>query len=150
LNRSVWVVAALASVTFLPAFQKTTADRVNKTSGGIALKAYDAVAYFQEGKARKGSGEFEHEWMGARWQFTSETNRDLFAENPERFAPQYGGYCAYGVSRGYFADIDPHVFKVVDGKLYLNYNAEVGRTWAKDIPGFIAKAESNWPQLHKK
>ena len=90
------------------------------TSWGVALKGHDAVAYFTESKPIKGSGKHEFEWMGARWRFSSAENRDLFAKNPENFAPQYGGYCAYAVSQGITADIDPEAWKIVDGRLYLN------------------------------
>ena len=125
------------------------ADVINKNSAGVVLKGYDVVAYFTEGKAVLGKKEFQQEWMGAKWQFASAANRDLFAANPAKYAAQYGGYCAYGVSEGHKAPIDPTVWKIVDGKLYLNYNAEVGKEWRKDIPGRIAKADKNWPKVSK-
>ncbi|MBX7222924.1 MAG: YHS domain protein [Blastocatellia bacterium] len=125
-------------------------DPVNKTSAGVALKGYDAVAYFQEGKAVPGTKEFVFEWNSAEWRFSSAENRDLFAKSPEKYAPQYGGYCAWAVSRGYTADGDPKTWKVVDGKLYLNYNATVGKDWEKDIPGNITNADKNWPKLVNK
>jgi len=126
-----------------------TADSVNKDSAGVALKGYDVVTYFVEGRALPGSREFQHEWMGARWQFSSAANRDLFAANPAKYAPQYGGYCAYGMSEGHKAPIDPTVWKIVGNKLYLNYNAEVGKQWRQDIPGRIALADKNWPKVSK-
>jgi len=123
------------------------ADAVNKNSEGVALKAYDVVAYFTEGKALHGTKEFQHVWMGAKWRFSSAANRDLFAANPGKYAPQYGGYCAYGLSEGHKAPTDPTVWKIVDGKLYLNYNAEIGKQWRQDIPGRIARADKNWPKV---
>ena len=86
---------------------------------------------------------------GAKWQFSSAANRDLFAADPGKYAPQYGGYCAFGVSEGHKAKVDPSVWKIVDGKLYLNYDAGVGNEWRKDIPGRIAKADKNWPKVMK-
>ena len=111
---------------------------------GIAIRGTDPVAYFKESKAVQGSSEFEYEWMGVKWQFSSAENRDLFASNPEEYAPQYGGYCAWAVSQGYTASIDPQAWKIVDGKLYLNYSQDVQKRWSKDIPGNIAKADANW------
>jgi hypothetical protein len=87
--------------------------------------------------------------MGATWQFASADSRDSFAADPRKFAPQYGGYCAWAVSRGYTADTDPEAWKIIDGKLYLNYSKSVQRKWETDIPGNVAKADGNWPGLHK-
>ncbi len=117
---------------------------------GVTLKGYDAVAYFTEGKPVKGSKKYEFEWMGARWYFSSAGNRALFTKNPERYSPQYGGYCAYAVSQGITADIDPMAWKIVEGKLYLNLSPGVARIWEKDIPGYIVKANKNWPTLKDK
>jgi hypothetical protein len=85
--------------------------------------------------------------MGANWRFASAENRDRFAADPERYAPQYGGYCAYAVSEGTTADIDPEAWKVVDGKLYLNLSKDVQKLWEQDIPGYIEKADANWPEI---
>ncbi|MEM9213618.1 MAG: YHS domain-containing (seleno)protein [Cyanobacteria bacterium P01_F01_bin.150] len=112
---------------------------------GVAIDGADPVAYFTESKALIGDAAFAHEWQGATWHFASAENRDLFAENPEQYAPQYLGYCAWAVSQGYTAPIDPEAWKIVDGKLYLNYDKRVQDRWSKDIPGNIAKADANWP-----
>jgi hypothetical protein len=120
---------------------------VNKTAEGLALRGYDAVAYFREGKAVQGREEFRHDWNGARWLFATAESRDLFARGPESYAPQYGGYCSWAVSHGYTADGDPEAWKVVHGKLYLNYNREVREMWEQDIPGFIAAGDRNWPRF---
>ena len=122
-------------------------EPVNKNSAGLALRGYDAVAYFREGAAVEGRAEFEHQWNGARWRFKSAENRDAFARDPGAYAPQYGGYCSYAVAHGYTADADPLAWKVVDGKLYLNYNGDVRRLWEQDIPGFLQKSEQNWPRF---
>lgn len=122
-------------------------EPVNKTLLGKAVKGYDVVAYFTQGRPVEGSGDHEVEWNGATWRFASAAHRELFAKDPRRYAPQYGGFCAFGVSRGYAVGIDPEAWKIVDGKLYLNYNRDVQAEWVKDIPGFIAKADANWPKI---
>ena len=114
---------------------------------GLAVSGYDPVAYFADGKAVPGSSEFTLEWMGATWRFASAAHRDAFAADPLRYAPQYGGYCAWAVSQGYTASGDPQFWKIVDGKLYLNYDADVQKKWERDIPGFIVKADHNWPAV---
>ena len=114
---------------------------------GLAIAGYDPVAYFTESKAVEGSKDHSFDWYGATWHFVSAANRALFAANPERYAPQYGGYCAFGVSRGYAVKVDPTAWKVVDGKLYLNYDHDVQAEWAKDPAGYIAKADANWPKV---
>ena len=114
--------------------------------GGAAIRGYDPVAYFTEGKPVKGKAEFTHQWKGATWRFASAANRDAFAAAPERYAPQYGGYCAYGVANGYTISTVPEAWSIVEGKLYLNYSLGVRADWLKDIPGHIRKADANWPK----
>ena len=114
---------------------------------GVAVHGHDAVAYFSENRAVAGAREFAHQWMGAEWRFASAANRDAFAREPEKYAPQYGGFCAYAMAGGYRADIDPAAFTLVDGRLYLNANLRTRERWARDIPGNIAKADRNWPRL---
>jgi YHS domain-containing protein len=125
------------------------ANPINKDRSSVALKGHDPVAYFTMGKPAKGSAEFSHQWMGATWHFTSSASRDQFITNPEQYAPQFGGYCSWAVSRGYTADVDPQAWKVVDGKLYLNYSKGVQQKWEGDVKGNIEKAVQNWPQLHR-
>lgn len=115
-----------------------------------AILGYDTVAYFTEGKAVKGLDAFTTEWMGATWKFASAAHRDLFKAAPEKYAPQYGGYCAFGVAQGYLVKIEPDQFKVIDGKLYLNYDASVQKKWLEDPAGFIRRADTNFPGLLKK
>jgi len=119
------------------------------THGGLAIRGYDPVAYHQESQPVKGSLQFSYQWMGATWLFASADNRDRFQAEPERYAPKYGGYCAYAVSKGRTASIDPDAWRIVDGKLYLNYSKGVQKKWEQDVPGNIQKADTNWPNLHK-
>jgi YHS domain-containing protein len=91
--------------------------------------------------------EYRADYKGSTFNFASQANRDAFAADPAKYAPQYGGYCAYGTASGYKAAIDPAAFTVVDGKLYLNYDRSVQKEWSKDVPGFITKADKNWPTV---
>lgn len=117
---------------------------------GIAVGGYDPVAYFTEGKPVQGSKDITLEHEGATWRFASAANRDTFKADPARYAPRYGGYCAWAVSQGYTAKGDPDAWTVSDGKLYLNYNKSVRATWAKDIPGNVKKGDANWPKVLEK
>lgn len=112
-----------------------------------AAGGYDVVAYFTEGRPVEGRSEFTTEWKGATWRFASRENLEAFKVDPEAFAPQYGGYCAYGVSEGYAVKGEPEIWKIVAGKLYLNYSKAVQKSWEEDIPGHIAKADANWPKV---
>ena len=114
---------------------------------GVAIGGADPVAYFTEESFVPGSTEHTHEWQGVTWQFATAENRNLFADNPEEYAPQYGGYCAWAVGQNALAAIDPNSWSIVDGKLYLNANKRIQERWNKDIPGNIALAEGNWPTL---
>lgn len=116
---------------------------------GVAVRGHDPVAYFKDGKPVKGSAEHRFEHKGSMFHFASKANRDAFAAEPERYAPQYGGFCAFGMSGGYKAAIDPAAFTVREGKLYLNYNLEVQKQWSADIPGHVNKADRNWPAVAK-
>jgi YHS domain-containing protein len=112
-----------------------------------AIRGHDPVAYFDQKGPVKGSKQFSHPWGGATWYFASAANRDTFAADPERYAPRYGGYCAYAVANGYTADIDPRAWSVVDGRLYLNYSLGVRERWNRDIPGHIRRGDANWPAV---
>jgi YHS domain-containing protein len=113
----------------------------------LAISGYDAVAYFTDGKPVKGDARFEFDYQGAKWHFASAANRDAFAADPKRYAPQYGGSCAWAVSEGSTASSDPKLWRIVDGKLYLNYDAGVQKKWELDIAGHIRKADQNWPSV---
>lgn len=113
-----------------------------------AVSGYDTVAYFTESKAVKGSPGFKYEYQGVEWYFSKAENLSLFKENPEKYMPQYGGFCAWAVAvKKQRAPGDPNYWKVVNGKLYLNYDNNVQTLWLKDIPGFIKQADENWPDL---
>lgn len=112
-----------------------------------ALDGYDAVAYFTDGAPVRGNKDHAHQWRGARWLFASAEHRDAFIADPERYAPQYGGYCAWAVAQGYTASGDPEVWAIVDGKLYVNYDEKIGRRWQADPRGFIERADDNWPAV---
>lgn len=114
---------------------------------GLAIKGFDPVAYFTQAKPIRGSAEFSLTYQGAIWQFSSQDHKDLFEANPEKYTPQYGGYCAYAVSKGSTAKIEPDAWKIVDGKLYLNYSTSIQKKWEKDISGYIEKADANWPKV---
>ncbi len=112
---------------------------------GVALGGTDPVAYFTEGKPVEGSSDYSFDYQGATWHFASAANRDAFAADPGKYAPQYGGYCAYGLAQGALVETVPEAWSIVDGKLYLNFSKGVQQRWEQDIPGYIAKADSNWP-----
>ncbi|MBE7380605.1 MAG: YHS domain-containing protein [Leptolyngbya sp. SIO1E4] len=123
------------------------ADIYVEETSGLAIRGADPVAYFTESAAVMGSADYEYEWNGATWRFSSAANKEAFKANPEAYAPQYGGYCAKAVSEGNLASVDPRAWKIVDGKLYLNYSADVQAQWVEDIPGNIEKANSFWPEV---
>jgi|CXWL01.1.fsa_nt_gi hypothetical protein len=122
------------------------AGEVFVTEAG-AIRGYDPVAYHSEHKAVLGSATITYAWNGATWHFVSVDHRAAFAKAPDRFAPRYGGYCAYGTAQGYKVSTQPEAFAIVDGKLYLNYNPAVQTMWNEDQPGYVASADSNWAGL---
>ena len=112
---------------------------------GVAIGGVDPVAYFTQGRAAEGRAEHSLMWKGVEWRFSSAEHRAAFEADPEAYAPQYGGYCAYAVSEGYTAKIDPEAWTNHDGRLYLNYSRSVRDRWSRDIPGRIARGDANWP-----
>ena len=114
------------------------------TKDDRAIRGYDPVAYFVDGRPVKGNAKLTHRHKGATWYFTSEENRRAFKENAEKYAPQYGGYCAYAMSKGFLVSIDPEAWTVRDDKLYLNYSLGVRKTWLKGVPGYVKKADVHW------
>jgi hypothetical protein len=123
-----------------------TAGSVNDANG-IAIKGYDPVGYFTDGRPVPGSRDYAAAHEGATFLFASARNRDLFLSDPAHYAPQYGGFCAFGTAQGYKADTQPEAFTIVGDRLYLNYNLEVRDEWSKDIPGYVAKADASWPTV---
>jgi YHS domain-containing protein len=114
---------------------------------GVAVGGYDTVAYFTAGKPVAGTAEFTHEHEGAVWRFASAANRDAFKADPAKYAPQYGGYCAWAVSQGYTAKGDPDAWSIVNGRLYLNYNKAVKVGWELDPAANIKKGDGHWPTV---
>jgi YHS domain-containing protein len=112
-----------------------------------AIKGYDTVAYFTENKPVEGKEQFSTEYMQANWLFSSQENLQLFKANPEKYVPQYGGYCAYAVSQNSTASIKPELFTIQDGKLYLNYNESVNQKWSANKEDYIELADKHWPGL---
>lgn len=120
------------------------------SKNGIALNGYDVVAYFTESKPVKGEKTFSVNWKESTWFFSSSKHAALFKADPEKYAPQYGGYCAYGCSRGYKVKSQPEAWRIVNGKLYLNYDLSVREIWEKDIANYIQKADAIWPSIIEK
>jgi len=114
---------------------------------GVALGGYDPVAYFTDGAAMPGREDLSLLHDGATWHFASDENRKTFRADPSRYAPQYGGYCAYAVAGGGTSGGSPKAWRIVDGRLYLNATSRVQLNWEKDIPGYIRKADANWPKV---
>ncbi len=125
-------------------------DRVFQAQEGIAINGYDPVAYFEENGPKKGSSEFTVEWDGATWLFASSENRDKFESDPEKWAPAYGGYCAWAVSKNYLASTDPDAWSIVDDRLYLNFNKQIRSRWSKNPARNIRRADKNWPGVLSK
>jgi hypothetical protein len=115
----------------------------------LALRGYDPVAYFTAGRPVAGSETLTYSWQGTSWRFASEENRAAFIANPARYAPQFGGYCAYAVSQGTTADGDPHQWAVVDGQLFLNNNVLASALWNRDRTENIKAGQQNWPLIPK-
>jgi len=116
---------------------------------GVAVRGTDVVAYFAEGRPVRGQSEHAMEWAGARWLFASAAHLARFAADPAAHAPAYGGFCAWAVANGYTASTDPEAWRIVEGRLYLNYDRTIQRRWERDIAGHIARADANWPRLRE-
>ena len=114
------------------------------------INGYDPVAYFTEGKPVKGNGYHVTEHEGVTYMFANKKNRKMFEADPEMYLPEYGGYCAYGVAVGKKFEIDPEIWKIENGKLYLNLDEGIQKKWNKDIPGYIQKANANWREIAEK
>ncbi len=113
----------------------------------VILNGYDTVAYHTENAAVEGSANYTAVYQGAIYRFSSKKNRNLFKENPAKYAPAYGGYCALGTSFGKKFEVDGKAFQVVDGQLYVNKNLSVYKSWKKDIPGNLGKSDAQWPKI---
>ncbi len=139
-------ILSMFAMLATPAF--AARPQIFTNADGQAASGYDVTSYFTTGQPQPGLADFSIEWMGATWLFASAENRDMFAANPENYAPQYGGHCAYAASENALASSVPEAWTVVDGKLYLNFSLGVRARWRQDIPGNIALADGFWPGLH--
>ncbi len=113
----------------------------------LAVGGYDPVAYFQEHRAVKGNKQFKLKYQGATWRFSSLENQRRFAAAPEKYAPQYGGYCAWAIGHGDTAKGDPRFWTIDNGRLYLNYDQNIQNQWLKNKPHWIQQADQNWPEI---
>ncbi|WP_300493568.1 YHS domain-containing (seleno)protein [uncultured Methylophaga sp.] len=120
---------------------------MNANGNDLAIQGYDPVAYFTNEKPTKGSSDFTATYKNAIYHFSNEQNRDLFRASPAKYTPQFGGFCAFGVTKGRKFDTDPTAWRVVDGKLYLNLNKDVQKVWLADVPGYITNANQTWPTI---
>jgi YHS domain-containing protein len=149
-RKFLFLITFLSVAIALAACGKTeSALGFNTDATGVALRGFDAVAYFAVENAVKGDPKYEYVWNGAKWIFSSEENMKKFQANPDAYAPQFGGYCSLAVSEGYTADGDPEAWKIVDGKLYLNYNKQVRQKWEANQAERIEKGSANWQKFKK-
>lgn len=142
------LTVSAAGAAVLPAASAHADDLIyTGLFSNTAVGGFDAVAYHTEGAPARGSRDFTTEWRGAEWRFSSQENLDLFLTDPEAYAPAYGGYCAWAMAEGYTAKGDPNVWRIVDGVLYLNFDRNVQERWLQDIPGYIERANANYPTI---
>lgn len=149
LDRRAFIGLAAAALAVAGEARADTPRLVNTLGSpdGLAIRGYDPVAYFRQGGPRLGRPEFSLAHGGAVWRFASAENKALFEADPQRYLPAYGGFCAYGTSRGYLVKIEPEAWSIVDGRLYLNYDLGVRETWLGRTKTYIARADASWPRL---
>ncbi|MEL6323111.1 MAG: YHS domain-containing (seleno)protein [Pseudomonadota bacterium] len=140
------ILVSLFSAAFTPAAVAEDEVYTGRFSS-TAVQGYDTVAYFTEGEPVKGSADFATEYRGATWRFSSQENLDLFLADPDAYAPQYGGYCAWAVAQDKTAKGDARHWHITDGKLYLNFNRNINEKWLADRDTFIEQADGNWPTV---
>jgi hypothetical protein len=141
------VFLAAAATAAVAGNQQDVSAGLTLAGAPLAIHGYDPVAFHTEGEARLGSAKFAAVHDGAAFRFVSEANQKLFEKNPQKYAPAFGGYCAYGVALGAKFDGDPRVFEIVDGTLYFNLDPDIQKKWSEDIPGNVKKAEANWKKI---
>lgn len=143
-------LSVLTIITFFTTVSLHAQKSAVFEQSGKAIRGYDPVAYFTEAKPILGKEELVYNWNSTNWYFSSKQNLDSFKTAPEKYAPQYGGYCAYGLSNGYKAPTSPDAWTIVNGKLYLNYNIQVRESWDKKRDERIEKADKHWPEIKVK
>ncbi len=136
----------LVAVLAIPAVAGSPQTMVNTGSDNVAIRGYDLVAYFTEGRPMQGNPEFAYSWQDAEWHFASAENRDQFAADPKRYAPQFGGFCAMALTENVIKVVDPEAWTIVDGKLYLNFSKKGRVKFRRDLHGNIEKSEGNWAE----
>ena len=146
-RRCLILLALLMMIPALSAAASGSHEGPFNTHNGVAIKGYDPVAYFTLAKATEGSPQYSTRWNGAEWRFASAEHRDRFIADPERYAPSYGGYCAWAAANNQVADINPNAWVISDGRLYLNYNNRLHRRFEADLAANIAAADRYWPGL---
>jgi len=140
-------IAAVLAIAF--SASSFAADiQINANANDLAIHGYDAVSYFSKSGPVKGKSKYSASYKDAIYHFSTAANRDGFRANPEKYAPQFGGYCAMGVALNKKLDVDPLAWRLVDGKLYLNLNKQVQKKWLEDVPGNITTANRNWSGIH--
>jgi YHS domain-containing protein len=144
------IALTVTSCGLIPSQAQSSIIAVNVDESRLAIKGYDPVAYFTEAKPVQGSSQFSAQHLGATYFFSSAQHQSMFESDPNKYAPQYGGYCAYGVSKEYKFDIDPEAWAVVDGKLYLNLNEKVQNRWVTNKEDLIVEANSIWTKIGDK
>ena len=151
-DRRVFIGLVMALLAFAGEIRAEARRPVNTlgSSDGVAIRGYDPVAYFRDGGPRPGKPEFSVRYGEAVWRFASAEHKALFEADPERYLPAYGGFCAYGTSRGYLVKIEPEAWSIVDGRLYLNHDLDVRKTWLGRTKTYVSRADRNWPRLTKR
>ena len=143
------VFCLLATICVVDPARAGESKKVNTGPDNLAIKGYDPVAYFTRGQPVKGKPDYAHSWNGAQWLFANANHRDMFTADPERYAPQFGGFCAMALTRSKIAGADPQSWVIVDGKLYLNFSKPALETFQENTHENIKKAEVNWEKIHK-
>ncbi len=143
-------LSAVSIPQLAQAYDEQSTSSVNISAQGVALKGYDPVSYFSSGGPVQGQSNFSGKHEGATYWFASAANRDAFKANPSKFAPAYGGFCAMGVALDKKLDVNPELWRIVDGRLYLNVHKEAQTRWLEDVKGNLAQADKNWPRIKDK
>ena len=146
LKTTLKTVIAVSALSFA-SLSLAAGVEVNADSNDLAIKGYDPVAYFVDNNAVQGNAQYSAAYNDAIYYFSSAEHRDLFKQSPAKYAPQFGGYCAFGVTKQQKFDVDPEAFKIVEGKLYLNLNKNVQKRWIKDIPGNVSEGNEIWQEI---
>lgn len=149
-SAALMALTALAVPQLAQAYDEQSTSALNVDAKGVALKGFDPVSYFSSGGPVQGKAELFAKYEGATYQFASSQNRDAFIASPAKYAPAYGGFCAMGVALEQKLDVDPQLWRIVDGKLYLNVHKGAQSRWLEDVKGNLAKADKNWPSLKDK